>query len=189
MIKNTPTLPVSLREHSEAPVAPVIETARLVLRGHLVEDFPECAGMWADAEVTRHIGETRTAAETWAAMRSHAGQWALLGYGYWVVEDKATSRTIGEVGFGSFMRDIVPPIDDMPEAGWVLARWAHGKGYATEAVKAALCWADAHFEAGHKTVCIIREQHAASLRVAEKCGYREYARTTFNGAPNILLRR
>jgi hypothetical protein len=28
-----------------------------------------------------------------------------------------------------------------------------------------------------------------SLRVAEKCGYREYARTTYKGVPVILFER
>lgn len=188
MIKS-PLPPVHLREHVEAPVAPVIETARLRLRGHLIDDFAECAAMWADEAVTRHIGPPRTPADVWASMRGHAGQWALLGYGYWLVEEKDTARMVGEVGFGSFMRDIEPRIDDMPEAGWVLARWAHKRGYATEALKAALCWADAHFDAGQKTVCIVDEANNPSLRVAQKCGYEPYARTVFSGSPTLLLTR
>ncbi len=35
---------------------PVIETTRLILRGHRLDDFPDCAAMWADPIVTRHIG-------------------------------------------------------------------------------------------------------------------------------------
>jgi RimJ/RimL family protein N-acetyltransferase len=36
-----------------------------------------------------------------------------------------------------------PSLGSAPEAGWVMAPRAHGKGYATEAVRAALAWADA----------------------------------------------
>jgi RimJ/RimL family protein N-acetyltransferase len=31
--------------------------------------------------------------------------------------------------------------------------------------------------------------NAASMRVAEKCGYREYARATYKGQPTILYER
>jgi RimJ/RimL family protein N-acetyltransferase len=35
---------------------PVLETERLVLRGHTLEDFPAYAAMWADPQVTKFIG-------------------------------------------------------------------------------------------------------------------------------------
>jgi RimJ/RimL family protein N-acetyltransferase len=35
---------------------PVIETERLRLRGHRLEDFPDSAALWADPLVTRFIG-------------------------------------------------------------------------------------------------------------------------------------
>jgi len=35
---------------------PTLETERLKLRAHRLEDFVHCAAMWADPEVTRYIG-------------------------------------------------------------------------------------------------------------------------------------
>ena len=35
---------------------PVIETERLILRGHRIDDFPSYAAMWAEPVVTRFIG-------------------------------------------------------------------------------------------------------------------------------------
>jgi RimJ/RimL family protein N-acetyltransferase len=35
---------------------PVVETERLILRGHTLDDFPAFAAMWADPAVTRFIG-------------------------------------------------------------------------------------------------------------------------------------
>jgi RimJ/RimL family protein N-acetyltransferase len=63
-----------------------------------------------------------------------------------------------------------------------------GKGYATEAALVALAWGDAHF-GRRRTVCLIAPQNLASIRVAEKCGYRELQRTTYKGNPTILFAR
>ena len=40
-----------------------------------------------------------------------------------------------------------------------------------------------------KTVCIIDPEHAGSIRVATKCGYREVLRTTYHDAATILFER
>jgi len=169
---------------------PVIETARLRLRGHRVEDFGACAAMWGDAGVARHIsGRPSSAEESWARILRYAGLWRLLDYGYWAVEEKTSARFVGDVGFADFKRDVQPSFDGAPEIGWVLAPWAHGQGFATEAVGAAVAWGDRHLGAQASTVCMIDPENAASIRVAEKCGYREYARATYKGQPTILFRR
>lgn len=145
--------------------------------------------MWADPVVTRHIGgRPSTREESWSRLLRYAGLWPLLGFGYWAVEDKATGRFVGDVGFADFQRDITPPFEGAPEAGWVLAPWAHGRGYATEAVRAALAWADAHL-GGARAVCIIDSGNDASIHVATKCGFAEYARTLYKGGPAVLFRR
>jgi len=65
----------------------VIETARLRLRGHGLEDTERMAALWSDAEVTRYIGgRPQTAEESWSRLLRYAGHWRLLGFGYWVVE-------------------------------------------------------------------------------------------------------
>jgi RimJ/RimL family protein N-acetyltransferase len=173
-----------------AQAIPVIETERLRLRGHRVADFDACAAMWADAEVTRHIsGRPFAREETWTKLLRYVGHWTLLGYGFWAIEDKASGRFAGEAGFADFRRDIQPSLDGMPEIGWVLAPWAQGKGLATEAVRAAVAWGDAHFGPAVHTACIMDPDHAASGRVAEKCGYREFARSTYKGHPVVMFRR
>jgi RimJ/RimL family protein N-acetyltransferase len=168
---------------------PTIETARLRLRGHRVEDFGDCAAMWGDAAVVRHIGgRPFSTEETWAKILRYAGLWALLGFGYWAIEEKGSRRFVGEVGLADFKREIEPSFAGAPEIGWALASWAHGAGFATEAVGAAVAWGDGH-SAGARTVCLIDPDNLASIRVAEKCGYRDYARTTYRGQPTILFRR
>lgn len=170
------------------PTPPVLATPRLTLRPHTIADFDDCAAMWADPDVTRHIGgRPFTAEEVWARVLRYAGLWTLLGHGYWVVRERASGRFVGEVGLAEFRRDIVPALD-APEAGWVLAPWAHGQGYATEAVDAMLAWSDTELRAP-RTVCIIAPGNAASIRVAEKCGYRERGRATYKESETLVLER
>ncbi|HEU4880690.1 MAG TPA: GNAT family N-acetyltransferase [Longimicrobium sp.] len=176
-------------QSASASTIPIVQTERLTLRGHTLADFPECAAMWGDPHVTQHIGgRPSTEEEVWARVLRYAGMWVLLGYGYWTVRERESGRFVGEVGLADFHREITPPLGDAPEAGWVLASWAHGRGYATEAVRAALSWADAHL-AAPRTVCIIAPDNAASIHVAEKCGYREWTRSTYKGDATILFER
>lgn len=159
------------------------------MRGHQIDDFPHSAAMWADPNVTRHIRETPyTEEESWARFLRYVGHWALLGFGYWTVEEKQTGRFVGEVGFANYKRDLKHSFKDAPEIGWVLATYAHGKGFATEAVRTAVAWGDEHFGRQH-TACIIAPGNLASIRVASKCGYRELEQTTYHEHPTVVFVR
>ncbi len=173
------------------PIAevPILETERLRLRGHRLDDFAQCAAMWADPTVTRYIGgKPLTEEESWTRLLRYAGHWSLLGFGYWVAEDKATGNYVGELGFGEFKRDLEPSLRGVPEIGWVLASNAHGRGYATEAVRVVVAWGDEHFRPA-RTACIIDPENLPSIRVAVKCGYRELQLTTYKGRPTIMFVR
>lgn len=151
--------------------APRLETPRLILRGHSVGDFGPSARMWADPSVVRHIGgRPSTREEAWFRLLRYAGLWRLLGYGYWVVEDKVTGAFLGEVGLADFQRDLTGTAPVAPEVGWVLAPAAQGRGIATEAMVGVLAWADRRLDAP-STACLLDPAHAASRRVAEKLGY------------------
>jgi RimJ/RimL family protein N-acetyltransferase len=168
---------------------PVLETERLRLRGHRLDDFAACAAMWADPAVSRQIGRKPfTEEESWTRLLRYVGHWDLLGFGYWVVEEKASGNFAGEVGFADYKRDMQSPAKELPEIGWVLAKWAHGKGYATEAAQAVLRWGDEHF-ARSRTTCIISPENLSSIRVAEKCGYRDLQLTLYKGKPTIVFVR
>lgn len=170
--------------------APVLETPRLILRPHGVDDFDSCAAMWADPEIVRHIsGTPSTREQSWSRLMRYAGQWSLLGFGYWAVEERGTGRFVGEVGFADYHREIEPSLDGMPELGWVLARSAHGKGYATEAVRAALAWGESHFDKRVRFACIVAPENAASVRVAEKCGFTLLQKTVYQAQPALMFVR
>jgi RimJ/RimL family protein N-acetyltransferase len=165
-----------------------IETERLALRKHLISDFDDSFAMWSDPVVTRFIGgKPSTEQQAWSRLLNYAGHWSLLGFGYWAVVEKATQQFIGEVGFANFRRGLEPAMSDFPELGWAFATQYHGKGYATEAVRAALAWADTRFDS--RTVCLIDAENLTSIRVAQKCGYTEFKQTLFNARSTKFFQR
>jgi len=177
------------RELSYPQEVPILATSRLKLRPHRLDDFVDCAALWADPLVTRYIGgRPFTEEEVWARLLRYVGHWTLMGFGYWAVEERSTGAFVGELGFAELRRDMDPSIQGMPELGWVLTPKAHGKGYATEAVTTVLSWGDAHF-GKERTVCIIDPDNAASVRVAEKSGFRLLQHATYKGEPTLLFAR
>ena len=166
---------------------PVIETQRLRLRGHRCEDLPHCVTMWSDPIVTRFIGGTPSNEQrTWARLLSYVGHWALMGFGYWVIEERESSRFVGEIGFADFKRDAMPLLRSGPKLGFALAPGSHGKGYATEAVRAVMAWGNEWLPHG-RCLCLVDEENSASLRVLEKVGFEVLQRSTFNERPVVFL--
>lgn len=169
--------------------APLLETARLRLRAVRATDLTPLLAMWQEPAFYQHLGgQPQGEFEVWSRLLRNAGLWPVCHFGYWAVEEKATGQFIGSVGFADFHRALTPALGPCPEAGWVLAPHAHGRGYATEALQAILAWGDACFTQP-RTVCIISPDNHASLRVAAKLGYVEYACTELSGQPIRLLER
>ena len=168
--------------------APLLETARLTLRPFRAEDVGAWARMMADAEVMRHLGGPLAREESWRKLLCGAGLWTLFGYGYWAIERRADGAMIGQVGFADFKRGMTPSIEGIPEMGWLFASAAAGQGYATEAARAALEWADRILGA-REIVAIVGAANPASIRVAEKCGFAEREDAVYRGEPILLFRR
>jgi len=166
---------------------PVLDTERLTLTGHRADDLDDCVALWSDPEVTRYIGgKPSTREEVWARLLRYLGHWSVAGHGFWLARERATGRFVGEVGLADFKRDMAFSFDGAPEAGWVLAPWSHGKGFATEAMSTVLAWSQRRFS---RTVCLIDPDNAASRRVAAKLGYRELARASYKANDVIVLER
>ncbi len=170
-------------------MTPVVETPRLLLRGRTLADFPAVAAMQADGDVMRYIaGAPVPEEDAWSKFARMEGFWALTGIGFWLVQEKASGAVIGEVGLADFRRAIVPPLGPDPEFGWMLAASAQGKGYASEALSAALNWGDARFP-GARFCCIIDEDNAPSVRLAERHGFRRERTATYKAKPIAVFRR
>lgn len=166
-------------------MAPTLKTDRLILRAHCAQDFDDCAALWADPAVIKHIAPNpSTRSESWTRLLRYAGHWSLLGYGFWVVTDH-DHTFLGEVGFADFKRDLVPEIH-RPEAGWVLASHAHGRGIATEAMTAAHAWLDPQ----HPETCALFDPaHTRSQNVAAKLGYSVSHTADFGGLETLVMSR
>lgn len=167
----------------------VAETKRLILRRHAAIDHLAYFTMSADPRMTQFAGRSPAGPdEAWARLLRQAGHWSLFGYGFLAIEEKATGCFIGEAGLAHFRRGLGADFDAVPEAGWAIAPWAQGHGYATEASAAALRWTEARL-GQHRTVCLIHSGNAASLRVADKLGYRATGECTYRDYPAITFER
>lgn len=168
---------------------PELETPRLRLRGHRADDHRAAIAIWKSDEVVRRLtGAALSSHEVWVRLLRYSGLWDFLGYGYWAVEDRETGEYIGQLGFADFKRDLAGVDELSPEAGWVLHPDWSGRGLATEGMGAACRWLDA--AGGYpRSYCIIGPENGASIRVADKLGYRAIRDTVIGGEPTRVFRR
>jgi RimJ/RimL family protein N-acetyltransferase len=144
-------------------------TERLRLRMWRDEDLETLAGIDADPEVMRFIGDGSTrdraqTAEAFARMRRH---WADRGYGLFATELRETGEVAGWIGLAvpGFLPEILPAV----EIGWRLGRPHWGRGYATEGARAVMAYG--FDEVGlDRIVSICRPDHHASRHVMTKLG-------------------
>lgn len=167
----------------------VLETPRLVLRLYRESDYPVmCAlsaepSMWTYSERGPMMPD-----EAWTRLLRSCGHWALLGYGLFAIEDKATGDFIGEAGCSDFRRQLGPRFDGAPEISWAILPAHQGRGYAAEAALAALDWIEGA-RRPERTVCLIHRDNQPSLRVAERLGYAQSGAQNYRGYPAVLLHR
>lgn len=177
----------ALATQNEAPN--VILTDRLTMRLPEVSDFADMVQLWSDPDVVRYIGgRTSTDDEVWQRLLRYRGLWALVGYGYWTIRETKTGDFVGEMGFADWHRAGLPQLKGVPEGGWVLTSAMQGKGYAREALNAALQWLDRSITP-RTSACIIAPENRRSLRLAEQCGYREVSRTAHRQTDTLVMVR
>jgi RimJ/RimL family protein N-acetyltransferase len=128
---------VSSKSHQQLKSidAPVLETARLILRLPTEEDFEGWAAFSADPETMRYLGGPQSREIAWRVLATMAGCWALRGFGMFSVIERQSGRWIGRVGPWR------PEGWPGNEVGWGILREFEGNGYAFEASVAAIDWA------------------------------------------------
>ena len=148
-----------------------LQTARLLLREWRDEDDVAFAELSADPAVMEYL----LPLPDWPArMRAH---WEQYGFGQWVVEIPGEAIFIGVVGLETVSYDahFTPAI----EVAWRLARVHWGKGYATEAARAALDYGFAQLGLD-EIVAITVPANGRSRRVMERLGMTRAAEDDFD---------
>ena len=114
----------------------VLTTERLVLRPLTTGDHAVLLAHWTAADVREFLfdGEILSSATISQVIDDSERDFAVVGYGLWLVFERETSGLAGTVG--------LRPLEDLGiEILYSLAAQARGKGYATEAAGAVLDYA------------------------------------------------
>jgi RimJ/RimL family protein N-acetyltransferase len=155
----------------------IIETPRLALREWTDGDVAALFAITSDADVMRYIRDGKPITDVgrvrdWldiltACYREH-------GYGRWAVVEKDGGRVVGSYGFWPMAGE--GEID----FGYMLARDCWGRGYATEAGRAALRHGFEQLGFTEVTAKVVPE-NAPSCRVLEKLGFEYRGLRTYGG--------
>ncbi len=163
---------------AESTRIPRLTTARLLLREPRPADFEAFFENAANPLARFHIGGPLSRRDAWLRFMAMAGHWLLQGLGWWTVEE----RTHGAVGaVGVFQRETGPSV----EIGWAIYRDHWGKGYATEAARAALDFAVTK-RGARRVIAHIAKLNHASAAVATKIGMRCEGEADFYGEADLL---
>lgn len=159
---------------------PVLETDRLTLREPREGDLPAFTA-FAASDRTRFIGGPGDALDSWRGFLRQIGHWAFRGYGWWVIEDRATGQVAGRCGVGFHLH--YPE----PELGWQVYDGFEGRGLAHEAALAARRHAQTVQGLG-PLISMIDPENTRSLRLAERLGARFERMGEIEGHPCQIWR-
>lgn len=112
-----------------------IETDRLILRPWRAEDLDDFVRLHANAEAMRDHGVTLSAERCRKKLDDYRTQYDRHGFIRWNVSEK-TGAFLGYVGL--YPNGANHPLGTHGDIGWRLLPKAWGKGFATEAARAAL---------------------------------------------------
>ena len=155
---------------------PALLTERLALWHPHPRDHAGLVDLLAPEAVRRYLGNRPSnAVEEFQRLLRNAGSWALYGYGIFTCRRRDDDVVIGIAGVFHSWRGFGQGLDDVPEAGWIFAQSCWGQGLAHEAMAAALAWFDAT-HGPRRVACMIEADHGASLALATRLGFAEYAR-------------
>ncbi|SDZ73812.1 GNAT family N-acetyltransferase [Rubrimonas cliftonensis] len=141
---------------------PVLETERLRLRAPCAADAAAFEAFFTSGR-SKFVGGPVEPGRPWRILAAHVGQWALNGFGMWVVTARGDDAALGLVGCWA------PGDWPEPELGWQMFEGAEGRGFAFEAAQAARRCAYGRF--GWTTaVSYIDPDNARSRRLADRLG-------------------
>lgn len=153
-----------------------LTTERLLLRPWRASGRAPFAALNADPRVMRYLGPPLARAASDALADRIEAHFAEHGFGMWAVEVRGVAEFVGFVGPGvvRFEAHFTPCI----EVAWRLAAAHQGRGYATEAARAALRFGFGHLALA-EIVAFTTRENGASRAVMERLGMRHNPRDDF----------
>jgi ribosomal-protein-alanine N-acetyltransferase len=145
----------------------MIRTPRLILREWRDSDLAPFAAQNGDPYVMRFMRDVLTREESDAYVARLTAHFAKHGFSKWAVEAPGVADFIGAIGLTwvPFEASFTPAV----EVAWRLHQPYWGKGYATEAARAAI--EDGFARVGlNEIVAITTLQNVPSQRVMERLG-------------------
>ncbi len=142
-----------------------IETRQLLLRHFTPKDADALYRLYSQPELFKYMSNRKPLLweETSVFIDALEENWKQYHFGVWAVVDKKYQELIGHCGF-KFLENT-----EEVQIGYLLAKSYWGRGLATEAAEAALCFG---FEIAklERIVAIAKHENIASRRVMEKVG-------------------
>lgn len=142
-----------------------VETDRLRLRRPVLADAESIFTRYAsDPSVTAFLSwpRHRSIEDTRAFLEWSEAEWGRWPAGPYLVESRESGDLLGSTGFGF-------ETPHRASTGYVLAKDAWGRGYATEALRAV---AGIGERIGlRRLYALCHHEHRASSRVLDKCGF------------------
>lgn len=148
-------------------VIPTIQTSRLVLRPWRADDADTWFSILQEQGILHYFPNPkpppREKADSYIA--HHQKQWEERGYGHWAVVTPEDGQVVGWNGL-----EYLPELGET-EVAFLLSSRVWGRGYASEAARAALNFG---FETARldKIIGLVHPDNIASISVLEKCGLR-----------------
>lgn len=145
-----------------------MRSERLELRRFHESDIDPLAELFAKPEVWEFpYGRGFSRAETDTFLDAQLDEWNECGFGCWIAIEQSSGRVVGYAGLSvpMFLPEVLPAV----EVGWRFDPDVWGRGYATEAARAALREGFTTLGLDHIT-SVPQAGNARSARVCERLG-------------------
>ncbi len=144
---------------------PEIVTPHLLLRVWTPEDADAWFSILQEDGILRYFPNqtlpSREKADAYIA--HHQAHWEKHGYGHWAVVTRDDGQVVGWNGL-----EYLPELDET-EVAYLLSKRVQGRGYATEAARAAVQFGLETVGLA-KIIGLVHPENVGSVRVLEKCG-------------------
>ncbi|WP_285712422.1 GNAT family N-acetyltransferase [Erythrobacter oryzae] len=157
---------------------PVLVTERLVLRQIGEDDLDPHMTLLNTPAVMEHLGGVQPREVIAAKHAASREGFATRGYGFMIMEERATGEMVGHCGLRHVAHPLAPNPEDF-EIGWVVREDRWRRGYAFEAMRAVIDWGFATHNAP-RIVAITTARNVGSWRLMEKLGMIRAAHLDFN---------